>query len=1558
MTYYTGYTMSTKHGLIWAGIVVLSMIAGIMTAHAGGNCIELKNGYFWDPLTTNYWVPHGFAYQTINGNVFANQTAEQLDYDMREMRKMHADSLRVDFTWGNIETNDNQFTWTMTDYIVAKAEELGLRLFPLIGYQYAPTWGDSSWKAVNVSNQTTALLNYEHPDARAAYTDFLAQVTARYKDSKAIAGWILGNEYAYFDLWEANDPHLFVGYDTSYSLPSFRAYLTNLYAGNISALNANWGTAYANFGAVTMPTNYPGWNDPNNVNLQNRNYPAYHDLIQWRKKSVGDFVALGSLAVKNADTNHLRSYSMVGGIYSGFDANNTCEDAKTIVARCLAAGAALDFWSINNYAWALENNELRTAQFGITKYQDQSGLPVLVTETGHSSTDNLFPGASPRQPQALPGQVWEALVAGAIGVHIFTWNDRPMPQEREQGFGIVQQSRLIKDPVFWNIAETFRRMEQVNVHNLFGASRNPPPDINFYWSSDADMAWGRANQENCMLWGGLKRLGYEPAFIDEDDLDAGAYTNARTLLLSHAFMMQSNRVHALTNVIAAGVNIHANAALPGRYNPYHKENPGWAAVISNIFGLTVSSATNTWHGGISGNWDQPYSAIQQVYDITLPPLSSAYPWTHTVSWIKMNNLSANSGTTVVHTTEGSGYPTLQIKGHGAQGRAAINPWTLGDTTIGGGMWSVSPYSDHMVWQIHYDWNRAIYRSWFGMMPQVDISGAGYFYVVPDYRTCTNGSVLISLLNESTNPVTVTVTATNLMKGKTVERLSSAGGVLETNSDGAVSLTFAGDEYILLYAYTNNESLVNTSQYKVWIADAPFAFWPFASGDFVRVGYDTRGASLNLHLALEQVDASYTRRGETNALSLSGTGTNTFRFIVNDADLDDATYRSSLEGGRYVLHAWLANGSTPVSHTYLPTRLLWGVKPASLPASIAASSNYSITMSWQELPSYLNLEHPTPLSRADTWPSKADNTEANYLVTLALLASNGAIAARGDIGTSEGTSSNTITITTPSSLTNPPYSWKALLTAAGSKFGGAVLQSFENAAQGGQEVSGSGPEPWQLLSYGNGTELYLNRGTDNNASEGVQGSWQAYQSHTAGGYSGYYLRYVYSQAFGITTALSNIRFSFDFYEASDLDCALEMHVKDTGGNILKWTNIYTAGSWQTNSATLNQFSGSINTAAVKELVVVVGMLQPSQTYVGHIDNIRFTGADATYRHVGARIYDMIDGFEDRAQGAGGSFTAPWAGFFYADPGMSVFWVEGVDAVAAAEGSQSAFLLGQILSPVTYSGHGFAYTYTNAWALPHKSTWSNITFQFTYRETNMVTGDLLLKLEDTTQGGYEYRVAYTGGWQTIRATLNNFTVSAWPGTFNSNAVSKLAVILDSKTFSGIYYARFDNIRFEGADAMLGLGAYTGLTERAWYMSINDTEPGTDTDGDGILDAYETDTGTFNGPTDTGTDPNDPDSDNDGMNDGDEVVAGTNPNIESECFTMEAVSNSTSGFVVEWFARTGRVYGVHYADNNVTNSFGPLGTWTNITVPANGWTNVEDTTAGGAPLRFYRVTVRQGP
>ena len=51
--------------------------------------------------------------------------------------------------------------------------------------------------------------------------------------------------------------------------------------------------------------------------------------------------------------------------------------------------------------------------------------------------------------------------------------------------------------------------------------------------------------------------------------------------------------------------------------------------------------------------------------------------------------------------------------------------------------------------------------------------------------------------------------------------------------------------------------------------------------------------------------------------------------------------------------------------------------------------------------------------------------------------------------------------------------------------------------------------------------------------------------------------------------------------------------------------------------------------------------------------------------------------------------------------------------------------------------------------------------------------------------------------------------------------------------------------------------------------------DTDMDGLPDYVETNTGTYNGSTDTGTDPDVPDTDGDGLDDGAEVIThGTNP------------------------------------------------------------------------------------
>ncbi|HUT53750.1 MAG TPA: hypothetical protein VM658_10180 [bacterium] len=53
-----------------------------------------------------------------------------------------------------------------------------------------------------------------------------------------------------------------------------------------------------------------------------------------------------------------------------------------------------------------------------------------------------------------------------------------------------------------------------------------------------------------------------------------------------------------------------------------------------------------------------------------------------------------------------------------------------------------------------------------------------------------------------------------------------------------------------------------------------------------------------------------------------------------------------------------------------------------------------------------------------------------------------------------------------------------------------------------------------------------------------------------------------------------------------------------------------------------------------------------------------------------------------------------------------------------------------------------------------------------------------------------------------------------------------------------------------------------------------PDADTDGDGLPDAVETNTGVFNGFADTGTDPGNPDTDGDAVNDYYEIIGGSNP------------------------------------------------------------------------------------
>jgi hypothetical protein len=1285
-----------------SAVSLLCWLGWVASTWAGGGCLEIRQGYFWDPIKQEYFVPRGIAYQIWNPPVGANQSFEQLDYDLLEFKKMYVNSVRCEIVWGEVEVADGVYDWRKPDHLVAEAEKLGLKLFILIGYQYPPAWFPKEWRGINAlgltpevmrclatntpatalgcltpsaqkclttnlppdllstvlhclvagaqagavadtvscleSNVPTQLLptvlgclisdviNYEHPLARAAYQKHIGAVTGRYRDSRAIGGWILGNEYAYFDLWEDPDVynvHRFIGYDT-FSQASYRQYLASRYGDDIASLNARWGSAYANFDAVAMAPKYP----------DDRFDPGYHDLIQWRKKSIGDFVALGAGAARDADPNHLKTYSMVGGIFNGRDANQTCEDAKTIVARCVATNAPLDFWSINNYANAAIGSELRSADFGIGKYQEESGLPVMISETGHSSTENLFdyPDAGKRQAKALPGQLWESLVSGAIGTHLFHWNDRDQYMQgyfpRERGFGIVDQARKIKEPVYWNVLEMFRRMQNLPIEKLLGGSANPSPDVQLFWSTNADMGWPRANQENAMLWGALKRLGYQPGIIDDRALERGAYSNAPVLLLSRCYQMNPEHLERIASqVIPAGIHVHADADLPGQFDAYHRPNPLWATRINSIFGLDVTQATPGLDAIVTNDF---YSAINFHGLGSLGPVLTPSYTGLVMTWKIWHGIAVTSGKTIV-TDSGylgsqPGTPALVIKTNAAGfGRSAVNTFALGDTFLDVGV----PHAP--LWDFRSDWLRAIYRTHFGVTPAIDLSGPGAQYVMPDYRVCANGSVLVSLLNEHTNAANVTLTAPRLLSGMTVENLTQ-GGILETNSDGVLSLNLEGDDYVLIYAYRNrndrDESLINPSPSKIWLESAPTVVYPRGSDYEVTVGFDNQGAGLQPVVSFERVGSPNKIYGRsTNGVVAGGRGNQFIRVPIPDADLNDPGYASTSDGGEYVFHAWLERNGARLSETYLPVRLSWGVRPISpLPAPVAPGGNYEITVQWQELPSYDDGD-PTPLDRSRLWDSLGSLSH-HYEVALELR-DNGQVVASDSYLTRRGTDSHRFSIAVAAGAVGP-FTWSASLRTATNVVSHDVDEGFE-----GRDRGASWPDhldqtfiaPWTSFTYAypnlDHVGLWQNQGINLDGAHGSQAAFLVVTNPPDQVVSGFGLGLVFPNGDWALPAdrsqWTNYVFSYDFKEVHSYNCFVEMQIKnfDPGqtGKWLQYSTNYAPGpdGWHSVSVSLDQFKppglgGVFEPDKVHEIVANIRMGTNSAQYVAYFDNLEFDGPD--------------------------------------------------------------------------------------------------------------------------------------------------------------------------------------------------------------------------------------------------------------------------------------------------------------------------------------------------------------
>ena len=428
---------------------------------------------------------------------------------------------------------------------------------------------------------------------------------------------------------------------------------------------------------------------------------------------------------------------------------------------------------------------------------------MLITETGHSSTETLFPGAATRQTEAIVSSTWEAMLSGARGVHLFHWSDRnnflATPYPREAGFGVVDQERRPKPKVYDAVRTMFQQMEELPLTRLLAGSQTLAPDILVYWPKDIDLGWNRTNEETASLWGGLRRLGFRPKLISGSLADPGTTdSEAKGLLLPRNFQMRPDDLDALTTMLDRGMHIHANLDLPGQFDANHRDNPGWEAAMAKVFGIDVSQARPAWDSGIrpGADWSGGYAplllnpATTGILGQTQPTAIRAWKYWHGVR-------PASGGTAQAWSENESGLrlsAAMITKEHPAA-RTALNTFGLGDFIAPDILLNSPGGAPTFAWDTRTTWLAAIYKNFFGMQPRIELTGPGSAYALADLRRTADGW-LLGLMNEPTEPALVSVRADWVLANGAIvkELLSGNAGA----GQGLNRLLLGGDGYRLFH----------------------------------------------------------------------------------------------------------------------------------------------------------------------------------------------------------------------------------------------------------------------------------------------------------------------------------------------------------------------------------------------------------------------------------------------------------------------------------------------------------------------------------------------------------------------------------------------------------------------------------------------------------------------------------------------------------------------------------------------------------------------------------------
>ncbi len=538
----------------------------------------------------------GIAYQTWNKPLGIWQTPEQLDYDLAQMAAMGVRSLRVEFVWSMIEPQKDVYDFTNADLLVEKAARYGMKLLPIIGFQWPPEWIEkerllgfmpqeaSPKHQAGFGGEYSSIMNYADPYVRERLAKVIRKIVERYRGKPVITAWVLGNEFTYVEYVSMRQ----LGYDPA-SMRYFSEYLKKKYRGQIGLLNRAWGTRLSDFskvhaGLVRIDTE---------MDLAR---PAIRDFMDFRRRAMAQTIGEACVAAKEADPGAKRTYSSIGVLYSQFDRWNTSEDYRLIAHECESRGAPLSFYSVNSY---LNLNSAGSFHLGLSYEMAKAltGLEVIFTEFGLTSTEEYAKIGEERQAKFLRAQYLETIVDQVPSAHVFTWTDKRNVSLREKGFGVQSLYRNAK-PAAGELREVASRLKGLDVPALQQALVPPEKTVAFLLPDPDEgfLRWNSWLNENWIVASYFRQYDVPVRFLRPEDLESDDRTrDIAVLVLCRQSMLGLKYLKKIEERMKKrAFHVVAVSDAPGWERRSEGESE-WKRLVRELWGVSVEAVETSTH---------------------------------------------------------------------------------------------------------------------------------------------------------------------------------------------------------------------------------------------------------------------------------------------------------------------------------------------------------------------------------------------------------------------------------------------------------------------------------------------------------------------------------------------------------------------------------------------------------------------------------------------------------------------------------------------------------------------------------------------------------------------------------------------------------------------------------------------------------------------------------------------------------------------------------------------------------------------------------------------------